>query len=199
MSIGELTINGAFPRYRELVRLVKDFSTDTDDPPLDMVVEQGIGEYSVAGGYLAHTETTGSNIICGLVGGISHMYAKARVGFTAATSAGSEDIMVLLRYLDPDNWYAARQDGGVFKITRRLAGSFTTVSQANYAAVQGTDYDIEFSAFGPMLRARLLSTAGAELVSLSGTDASAALARGGFALRSNASTMRCSSFTFKGY
>jgi len=194
------TVNGKLARARPLAYLARDFSDDgtiaAENPIPDMEVVYGYSEWSVGSNYLQHADETGTNLVMAMFGGVANMHLRARVGFVADTDAGSEDLWIAVRYQDADNMIAARIDNGDFKISKRIAGSISTLTtDANIDPAQATDYDVEISAVGTLFRARLLTTAGVVLSTLAATDTS--LDRGGIAFRSYNSTMRIRSFTAK--
>ena len=128
-------------------------------------------------------------------GGSQNQYCQAVLKYVSPTSAGSEDIGVLLRCktLDSPNtsYYYARCDAGNAKITRVIDGSFTTLTSSAYALPQDELVTITFTAVADTLSATFVATTPGTLT-LSATDTQ--IPSGGSpGCRSLSSTIRCRS------
>lgn len=133
------------------------------------------------------------------VGGFDDQKIIAALKYVSPTTAGSEDIGVMLRlqtFDSPDaTYYYARVNGGSAKITKVVDGSFTTLTSSAFALAQDTVVTITFSAVGNQLTALFQATGGSPSdVTLSTTDSSIQT-KGMFGYRSLNSTVYCRNFT----
>jgi hypothetical protein len=133
------------------------------------------------------------------VGGFDDQKIIAALKYVSPTTAGNEDIGVMLRLQTMDSpdatYYYARVDGGNAKITKIIDGAFTTLTSSAFALTQDTVVTITFSVVGSQLTALFQATGGSPSdVTLSTSDSS--IPSGGmFGYRSLNSTVYCRSFT----
>jgi hypothetical protein len=138
--------------------------------------------------------TSTSSVVLINSGGYDDQKITAVLNFPSPTTAGSEDIGVILRCLTfdstDDTYYYARVDGGIAKITRVLDNSWVTLTSQAFALAQGTNVTITFSAVGDALNATFDAGGSPATVNLSTTDSN--IPGGGvMGFRSNASTVWC--------
>jgi len=144
--------------------------------------------------------TSTSSLVLINSGGFSDQRITAVLNFPSPTSAGSEDIGVMVRVLSVDspdaNYYFAHVDAGVAKITRVADGTFTTLSSLSFSLAQGTNVTITFSAVGDLLKATFDAGGSPATINLSATD-SQIPARGCMGFRSLTSAVWCRSLTWE--
>ena len=121
------------------------------------------------------------------------------LNFPAPTTAGNEDIGLLLRFMTNDSpdatYYYARVNGGVAKITKVVSGAFTTLSSQAFALPQGTNVTITFSAVGDLLSATFDAGGAPPTVNLSAVDSDIPQ-RGIMGFRSLTSAVWCRSLAW---
>lgn len=90
-------------------------------------------------------------------GGMSDLQVVVTMNYSAPTTAGNEDIGVLLRlqtlHTPDDTYYSFRVDGGVAKITRVLDGAVTDLTTSAFSLSAGDPLTITCSAVGNVLTA----------------------------------------------
>lgn len=141
-----------------------------------------------------------SSVVLINTGGYPNQKVTAVLNFPSPTTAGIEDIGVLLRVLSFDSpnasYYYARVDGGTAKITRVLNGSFTTLTSQAFALAQGDNVTITFTAVGDLLSATFDAGGSPTTVNLATTDNQVAR-RGIMGFRSLSSAVWCRSLAWE--
>ena len=144
------------------------------------------------------TADTGSTIVLITSGGYDDQRIIADMKFVAPTTAGSEQIGVMLRTVAIDEdatYYWARVHDGSAKITRYLDGTLSTLTQSAFPLAQDQVVTIDFSVVGNQLSATFTADGGtpSEVV-LSTVDST--IPTGGIAgFRSSSSSVYCRNFT----
>lgn len=133
-------------------------------------------------------------------GGFPNQRITATLNYPAPTTAGNEEIGVLLRChtVDgtDDDYYLARVNGQQAQITKVVGGSFTTMSQTAFALPQGQNVTITFEAVGDQLKATFDAGGSPATVNLSTTD-SEVPRRGLMGFKSSGSTIWCRSISWE--
>lgn len=146
---------------------------------------------------LGYSAANTSTIVAILVGSFDDQRITATMKFVAPTTAGSEEIGVMLRVISLDSpdttYYYARVVGGQARITKVIDTVFTNLASGAFALPQNTNVTITFSVVGSQLSASFVAS-GVSTVNLSATDTDIT-GRGIAAIRSLTSTFRCSTFT----
>lgn len=143
-----------------------------------------------------------SSIVLVDVGGFADQQMTAVMKYVSPTASGAEDFGVILRCQTTHttapnsvDYYWARITAGQARITKVLAGSFTTLSSSAWVLTQGTLVTITFSAVGSNLTATFAATGGSPgNVTLSAVDSDVP-DYGLMGFRSLTSSFYCRSFT----
>jgi len=110
--------------------------------------------------------------------------ADSSVLFTGTMSSFSNtNFGALLRYQDANDWYKAYINGGQLVVQKRVAGAYTTLGSAPFAASANIAYSLRFMAIGSTLYARVWPAATAEPTTWMVTVTDTALASGFSGLR----------------
>lgn len=137
-----------------------------------------------------------SSVFALAVGGFNDQKVTADVKWVSPTTAGNEEIGVIVRFKtfhSPNaDYYYARVDGGIAKLTKVVAGTFTTLSQTTYALGIDVVCRITLSVMGSLLTATFAATGGTPAdIQLSSSDTS--IPSGGLVgVRSLTSSIWCS-------
>jgi hypothetical protein len=178
------------------VRLTKNLITDQSYDGVLTKLNAADTVFSVTEGL--GSDNGSSTIFLVNVGGFDDQQITAVLKFVAPTTAGSEEIGVMLRVIaldsTDDSYYYARVDGGLAKLTKVVNEIFTTLSQNSFALAQDQLVTITFSVVGSRLSATFDAGGSPATVTLSATDTD--IPSGGLiGIRSLSSTVYCRSFT----
>ena len=179
------------------ISLTKDFVADqTVNNVHEKLNTSGLG-FDVTEGYGYDAASTSTAWVMA-IGGFNNQYAQAVLKYVSPTTAGSEDIGVLLRCtsLDSPNasYYYARVDAGDAEIVRVLNGTFTTLSSTPFVLPQDELVTITFTAVDTALSATFSATTPSD-VTVSATDAN--ITGGNPGVRSQSSTVWCRSIDIR--
>jgi len=172
----------------------------TDQTWTDLSKKTNVGGIKFSGSLGLGVDTSTSTVALINSGGYPDQKVTAVMRYSSPTTAGSEEIGVMLRILTldgtDDTYYYARVDGGIAKLTRVLNESFTNLSTQAFALAQDTDVTITFSAVGNTLSASFDAGGTPATVNLAVSDDQIAH-RGLLGIRSLSSTFWCSSVAWE--
>ena len=176
--------------------LVKDMVADQTTRNIHEKLNTGGLNFDVTEGYGYSAASTSTAWVMAH-GGYDNQFCEAVLKYVSPTTAGSEDIGVLLRCLSLDSpnatYYYARCDAGDAEIMKIVDGSFTTLASSVYALPQNELVTITFTAVGSTLVASFsAATPGDVTISAVDTDIPSGGSPG---VRSISSTVRCRSIT----
>jgi hypothetical protein len=187
---------------------IKDFSRTkltltknlvTDQTFRNLVTKVNTPVFDVTLGLGISTAT--SIVAMTTMGGFSDQSISAVMRYVSPTAQGAENFGVILRVKCVEtgdtastDYYYARCQAGVARITRVVANVFTTLSSQAFVLPQSTDVTITFSVVGSALSATFDAGGSPATVSLSSTDTQ--ISGGGLlGFRSTSQTVFCKSFT----
>lgn len=185
----------------DVVKLVsgsKDLIAVQDYKNLNKKLNTGGVSFNVTEGLGDNTAT--SSMVFINSGGFQDQKITAVMNYPSATTAGNEDIGVMLRTITTEgadaSYYYARVDGGFAKITKVLDGTFSTLTSQAFALGQGENVTITFSAVGNVLSATFDAGGSPATVELSALDDS--IPTGGvLGFRSLSSAVWCRSLAWE--
>lgn len=178
----------------DLVVLNKDLISDQTYAGLSKKLNTA-GLVFSAGQGITTGATATSSILCGVTGGFPNQQMQSTMKFIAPTAAGSEDLGCILRCSSTEdaNYYYARVTAGVAKISKVVAGTFTTLTSSAWVIAQNTNFTVAFSVIGNTFTALYQAGGAPADLTLSVTDSSIA-AGGCMGVRSLTSTATWSTF-----
>ena len=181
-----------------LLSVTKDLVADQTYTDLTKKLNTGGVAFDATFGLGDATAT--SSLVLVNAGGFEDQKIEAVMRFPAPTTAGIEDIGVVLRAMTfdgtDDTYYYARVDGGTARITRVVNEAFVNLTSQAFALPQNTDVTITFTAVGDLLSATFDAGGAPATVNLSTTDNNIPR-RGVMGFRSLTSAMWCSSLTWE--
>lgn len=118
-----------------------------------------------------------SSVVIMLVGGFVDQRVYGDFKYVSPTSQANSEIGVIARFTNPDytgsitnaSYLYARVDGGVAKLTKVVANTFTNLSTSNWALAQGDVATITLTCRGSAITATFY-TAALGTLTLSATD-----------------------------
>lgn len=157
----------------DLVVLNKNLISDQTYAGLSKKLNVG-GLSFVAGQGLSTGASATSSIILGTCGGFPNQQMQSTMRYIAPSTAGTEDLGCILRCSSTEdaNYYYARVNGGVAKITKVVAGTFTTLTSSAWVIAVNTDFTITFSVVGNTFTALFQAGGSPADLTLSVTDSS---------------------------
>lgn len=184
---------------RSGIYFVKDFVND--QTLTNVTKKNNIANIGFSASLGIGSDNGGSAVAIMHVGGFNDQRATAVMRYTPPTAIGGEDIGVMLRLRSFDSpaidYYYARCNAGLAKISRISSGTFTTLSSTPFALSQSQDVTITFSVVGSVLSASFSATGGSPAtVNLTAVDT--IIPGGGLiAIRSQTSSIFCKSITIE--
>lgn len=143
----------------------------SDQTVKDTLAILGSPVFDVTYGHGISTATTIAVLMA--VGGFNDMRVTGVMRYRAPTTAGAEYLGVMARVQSSSttlpNYYFARQNAGVFKLSTCIAGSFANLSTGSFALPADVDATIVLSCVGNAITASI-SASGLSTVNLSATD-----------------------------
>lgn len=120
----------------------------------------------------------------------------AEVLFTGSLSSFSNNNLgAVLRWQDSNDWYKAYINGTQLVVQKRVGGTTTTLSQANFTATANTPYDLRFEVVGTTLYAKAWAATSTEPSTWAITTMDSSLASGQCGLRVQALSATSASIT----
>ena len=151
----------------------KDLVADQTFTGLTVKLNTGGREFNVTEGL--GTSTATSTLVLAHAGGFDDQRVTATMKYVAPSTALDHEMGVMARFQTLDenadeDYYYARVVDGEARITKVIAGSFTTLSQGAFPLPVDTDVTITFSVVGNALTAEFNAGGAPETVNLAVVD-----------------------------